>query len=598
MSLLSDATKAHENNELDRAIDCYKKHLLAAPNDFEAHQFLGIAFFNLNDISSAKLSFEKSLVLNENQPSVAFNLANCLVQLADSESAIQLLERVIVLDSKNLDAYIQLAKLYNEYGNNLKSIECLDEGLKLFPEQTKLLNQKVIVLKQDNQYPQAIKILEFMLESNPSSVNLRHNLGVILRLDGQSERALKQYSLLLDGGVKLHQLMHNTGNALSDLSRFNEAIDFYNKAISINIGYVDSHINLNNLLWELGQKEMFLKSFQKALIAEPSNKKMVFSYLKMLLQVSEFAKVNEILIKLDQSFKHCAQYYQLLGLSLLRLGKKIEALAAQKECLKFQPVNEQHQIDYARNLIETGNTKSAIPLLQKVIENNSQSQMAIAYLSSCWRISDDKREFEINNYDEIIKEYRITSIAGKDVESFCSDLKRYLETLHVAKNHPLEQTLIGGSQTKGNLFNDKNELLCQLVKEINDCVFKYCKEIKSSRSIDQDLKKMQSFHFTGSYSIRLNDSGFHVSHVHPMARLSLCFYVDVPNSVKGDKNHQGWLHIGAPNLDVKPTLIAERYIEPTVGKLVIMPSYVWHGTVPFQSDAHRLTVVCDIAPDK
>jgi len=597
MSLLSQAIASHQNNNFKEAINNYKKFLSINPNDSNTHQLLGIAYYNLNQLESAKLSFQDSLRLNKNQPDVMSNLANCQIQLGNYVVAIKCLEDAISLGSGNIDLFNELGKTYCVLGDYKKAIGSLNRGLLIYPESTKLLNQKIIALKEDSQYLQAIQILESMLEINPKSINLRHNLGVILRLSGQSERSIKEYNILIKKGVKLHQLMHNMGNALSDLSQFSEAVVYFRKAIQLNIAYVDSHINLNNILWELGREKEFLSSFRNALIAEPKHEELNFAYIKMLLQVSRYEEAFKCLNQIDNSCRQFATYYQLLGLTLVRLGRKKEALEFQKNCLTFHPVNEQHQIDYARNLIETGSTEQAISILEKIIEHNSNSQMAIAYLSSCWRIIGNKKHLEINNYDEVIKEYNLNTIGGKDILNYCDELKHYLKKFHIAKNHPLEQTLIGGSQTKGNLFNDKNELIDQLINEINECIFRYCSDIKSNRLLDLDLKRTKKFLFTGSYSIMLSNMGYHVSHVHPMARLSLCFYVDVPDSIKGDNDNQGCLHIGAPNLDITPSLPAERFIEPSVGKLVIMPSYIWHGTVPFESETNRLTIVCDVKPD-
>jgi len=39
-----------------------------------------------------------------------------------------------------------------------------------------------------------------------------------------------------------------------------------------------------------------------------------------------------------------------------------------------------------------------------------------------------------------------------------------------------------------------------------------------------------------------------------------------------------------------------RLVRPSVGKLVLFPSYFWHGTVPFTADRARLTVAFDVVP--
>jgi hypothetical protein len=38
-------------------------------------------------------------------------------------------------------------------------------------------------------------------------------------------------------------------------------------------------------------------------------------------------------------------------------------------------------------------------------------------------------------------------------------------------------------------------------------------------------------------------------------------------------------------------------VQPVPGRLVLVPSYRWHGTVPFQSGDPRLTIAFDVVPD-
>ena len=60
--------------------------------------------------------------------------------------------------------------------------------------------------------------------------------------------------------------------------------------------------------------------------------------------------------------------------------------------------------------------------------------------------------------------------------------------------------------------------------------------------------------------------------------------------------HDGWIKFGEPGLTVSPAQDAERIIEPKPGRLLLFPSYMWHGTVPYTGDEKRLTVAFDLAP--
>ena len=48
--------------------------------------------------------------------------------------------------------------------------------------------------------------------------------------------------------------------------------------------------------------------------------------------------------------------------------------------------------------------------------------------------------------------------------------------------------------------------------------------------------------------------------------------------------------------DETQTILAQKYIKPAIGKLVLFRSYMWHGTNPFESDSTRTTVAFDVVP--
>jgi hypothetical protein len=56
------------------------------------------------------------------------------------------------------------------------------------------------------------------------------------------------------------------------------------------------------------------------------------------------------------------------------------------------------------------------------------------------------------------------------------------------------------------------------------------------------------------------------------------------------------LTFGVPSSAFNLDLTPRRIERPEIGRLVIFPSYFWHGTVPFESESPRLTVAFDMVP--
>jgi hypothetical protein len=96
------------------------------------------------------------------------------------------------------------------------------------------------------------------------------------------------------------------------------------------------------------------------------------------------------------------------------------------------------------------------------------------------------------------------------------------------------------------------------------------------------------------WSVRLFAGGHHVNHIHAGGWISSAYYVDVPHEIAETKNRAGWLKFGEPNLET-PGCTPDHFVKPRPGLLVLFPSYMWHGTVPFEG-AERLSAAFDIIP--
>lgn len=80
--------------------------------------------------------------------------------------------------------------------------------------------------------------------------------------------------------------------------------------------------------------------------------------------------------------------------------------------------------------------------------------------------------------------------------------------------------------------------------------------------------------------------------------MSSAFYVSLPPSVgrPGDNRQAGWIQFGQPQEELNIDLPARRMIQPKEGWLALFPSYMWHGTVPFDDEAPRMTIAFDMQP--
>ena len=63
-----------------------------------------------------------------------------------------------------------------------------------------------------------------------------------------------------------------------------------------------------------------------------------------------------------------------------------------------------------------------------------------------------------------------------------------------------------------------------------------------------------------------------------------------------DSNKAGWVKFGESCLDLNEREEIGKIVCPEEGLNVLFPSYMWHGTIPFNSSEPRITAPCDVDP--
>ena len=180
-------------------------------------------------------------------------------------------------------------------------------------------------------------------------------------------------------------------------------------------------------------------------------------------------------------------------------------------------------------------------------------------------------------------------------EEFLSALVPALQSRHRQQNHPLDQSLRHGTQTSRNLLVNPGA-------EILPCCNPSAKPSRTCRRVSGrdaahpfDARNVSPAEIIGCWSVRLRRGGFHVNHIHPEGWVSSAYYASVPDEVDDSTLRSGWLKFGEPRFAV-PGLAPFLEVQPRAGRLVLFPSYLWHGTHALRGDAPRMSVAFDAVP--
>jgi hypothetical protein len=183
------------------------------------------------------------------------------------------------------------------------------------------------------------------------------------------------------------------------------------------------------------------------------------------------------------------------------------------------------------------------------------------------------------------------------MEEFNAALAQALAARHRFAVHPLDQSLRNGSQTSRSLVADPDPAIQAALKAFLRPIEHYRGLLGNDPAHPLSVRNRGAAAYVGAWSVQLRREGFHVNHVHPMGWISSAYYVSVPDEVADQTLRSGWLKFGETRYPV-PGATPERMVQPRAGRLVLFPSYMWHGTNPIHGSVPRTTIAFDVAPSQ
>jgi hypothetical protein len=247
--------------------------------------------------------------------------------------------------------------------------------------------------------------------------------------------------------------------------------------------------------------------------------------------------------------------------------------------------------------LRDGQPKRAAAYCERLTAIDRFDQGAWSLLSVAWRLLDDPREQWLCDYDRLVIVTEVTP--GKDggsASDYAAEVARILDPLHQTRTEPGDQSLRGGTQTSGALFNRPDPAIQRFRRSVIDAASQAVAALPDDPTHPFLARRSTSLTTVGSWSVRLQGGGHHVSHYHNEGWMSSAYYARLPLIAAEDwAAQQGWIQFGVPpalfNVDLPP----RRIVEPREGRLVLFPSYMMHGTLPFAS-GDRLTAAFDFQP--
>lgn len=455
----------------------------------------------------------------------------------------------LAVNSRDVTVLHWLAMLRRALDRRDGAIDALAQARRLSPQNGGVAHALAHVALEAGR--PAARLFEQAIELAPAKGEIRLGLASARLAEGEGERGLAELEAMLGA----------------------------------NPGWMEGHRQFAQLAVMTGQGDRMLATIEAALQRFPQSEALRQLSIELLMAGERYGPVLAISERAMQVHGESLPFLLARAAALGELGRNEEAEALFQ---RIGPARDTgHAVWRTRHWLRTGQIASALAEIEPWL-GASGAEAIWPYAALVWRLSGDPRGDWLDAGGELVR------VIDLDPESLgLEGLRCLLRALHGRAGRFLDQSVRGGTQTDGALLARCEPEVANLRELLRREVSRYVDGLPSPDTTHPTLSKARSIRprFAGSWSVRLGQAGFHAWHHHPEGWISSALYLAVP---EGLEPGEGWLDLGGGPESLAQGLLPRLSVEPRPGRLVLFPSWMWHGTRPFRA-GERITVAFDVA---
>lgn len=538
-------------------------------------------------LEAARQAYENALAAMPGEAALHAEYASLLDDLGDGAASVAAYDRAIALAPSLLDARIDRAIVMGRRVDRARGLEALDIVTRTNPDSARAWRLLALLLRENEQFDEAADAIAQAAHLTPLDAR-------VLRAQAQlafdrGYPASRLFRAARDADPSTRELIISESAALLQEERVEDAEALLVDAVADDPAWYDALFTLAHIRWQRGDGEAFARAHSDAIAKRPDDLRL---WVDLATITQRSRGERPALAVLEEARSKAGEHPVFDNVEAnirTELGDldRARLLFAQLD----RPDEPSLEIARIRFLIHDRDFGEAARRGEALIAKGLGAH-AWPYVSIAWRMLGDPRWGWLEGERDLA---RVFDLAGLVPE--LPALAERLRAFHRWKIHPFQQSLRGGTQTDTVLFARAEAEITSLVRHIRAAVRDYLDGLPAPEKGHPLLDMPRGdFRFSGSWSVRLTGEGFHVNHIHSQGLISSAFYVALPDAIgTADAAHDGWLALGEPAAEFDLGLPPLREVEPRPGRLVLFPSWMWHGTRPFAS-GERLTVAFDVMP--
>lgn len=441
-----------------------------------------------------------------------------------------------------------------------------------------------LILRQLERREDALPSLRRAVELNPQAFNPAFALAQTLYEAGLP--CLDEYGRALQLSPGNPDVVSGLAMAFVGAGEVGTAIEGLKSILGRSPLWAKGQTTLSQLRWMEGERIGFTSNFDDALRHHPEAMDLRYEQIIALTHAEQWDEVLRVIAE-GRAAVGPNQMFDI-NEAVVR-AERGETELADRLLAPYADFDDSAvQVRRIRHLLRSGRPDEAAAAIEPWLAR-PEAFMFWPYASIAWRHTDPERWAWLEGDERFVGVYDLDGELPP-----LDELADHLRSLHKLSGQPLEQSLRGGTQTDGDIFTRIDPILVATREVVRAAVARHAAQLPPPEPGHPLLSaRRDRITFNGAWSVRLRSAGCHANHVHPLGWFSSALYIALPPAI--GQEEQGILTLGEPrsscfDIDMPPF----RTVTPKPGRLVLFPSYVWHGTRPFDA-GERLTIAFDVA---
>ncbi len=452
------------------------------------------------------------------------------------------------------------------------------------------LTVRGMALQAAGKLPGAVAAMRAAHDADPGNPARAVNLGLMLKAGGQHEQAVAMLRQAVAARPQHAPSLANLGSCLIAADRAGEARGVLEQAVALAPQDAGAQNNLGVALARAKEDGAALQHYAAALALRPAFHEARLNRADALRRLDRgkdaLADASAVLAA-DPAHQRAAN---IAGMVCEGLGDEDAAIATWRAALErgtSHPVG----VNLMRLLLKRGRAEEVPPVARRLLDAQPGSTTPLAYLAAALdRMGDADALARLGADDRFVKVIDLAPPAGfGSIAAFDAALEEELRA-HPSLMFEPEGLVTRGGRQSGDLADAATPALSALAQAARGALAQHGASLAGDDARDFLAARPADWSLT-LWGTLLGPGGAVQPHIHAPNWLSGVYYPsDMPGS--GDE--------GAFAIGLLPEELGgggtARTVRPRAGRMILFPSFLWHGTLPFTGTQDRVSLAFDMVP--